>query len=57
MISDMAVRATQLIRDDYGVDVKVLALLQGLDRATSSLSSGTDCVPILATLIPLMGQR
>ncbi len=57
MISDMAVRATQFVRDDYGVDVKVLAMLRGLDRATSSLSSGTDCAPILATLIPLMGQR
>ena len=57
MISDMAVRATQFIRDDYGVDVKVLAMLQGLDRAASSRPSGTDCAPILATLIPLMGQR
>lgn len=57
MISDMAVQATQFIRDDFGGDVKILAMLQGLDRATSSLPSGTDCAPIVARLIPLMGQR
>ncbi len=56
-IGDMAARATELIKDNYGREVKVLTVLRELDVATSPpVEPGLDCAEMLGLLVPLIGQ-
>lgn len=55
-IGDMAARATELIKDNYGREVKVLTVLRELDVATSPPAEpGQSCNELLSLLIPRLG--
>ena len=57
-IGDMAARATELIEDNYGREVKILTVLRELDKATSPpVEPGLNCSEVLAALVVLIGQR
>ncbi len=55
-IGDMAARTTELIKDNYGREVKVLMVLRELDVATSPPAEpGQSCNELLSLLIPRLG--
>ncbi len=55
-IGDMAAKATELIKDNYGREVKVLTVLRELDVATSPpVERGQSCNELLSLLIPRLG--
>jgi hypothetical protein len=55
-IGDMAARATELIKDNYGREVKVLTVLRELDVATSPpIEPGQNCTELLGLLVPRLG--
>ncbi len=55
-VGDMAARATELIKDNYGREVKVLTVLRELDVATSPpVEPGQSCNELLSLLIPRLG--
>ena len=52
----MAARATELIKDNYGREVKVLTVLRELDVATSPpIEPGQNCTELLGLLVPRLG--
>ena len=56
-IGDMAARATELIKDNYGREVKVLTVLRELDEATAPpVEPGQNCAEMLGLLVALIGQ-
>jgi len=54
-IADMTVKAQQILRDKYGREVNLLALMEGAWKALS-LDSGASYEEILAASITIMGQ-
>lgn len=55
-IGDMAARATELIKDNYGREVRVLTVLRELDVATSPpIEPGQNCTELLGLLVPRLG--
>ena len=54
MLGDMAVRATQLVKEDSGKTVKVLEVLEGMVEGTAGLRS-VECAQYFAALIVLIG--
>lgn len=55
MISDMAVRATQLLEDDYGTSVSVRFFLRQLRDATEGIPR-RECSELVAALIVMIGE-
>ena len=54
-IGDMAARATELIKENYGREVKVLTVLRELDVITSPPEPGQNCTELVTLLVPRLG--
>ena len=54
-IGDMAVKAQQLIREEFQRDVTIRSVLLGLSAATAN-QTGVDCAGVLAPLMVLLGK-
>ncbi len=57
MVSDIAVKGSQLVKQDYGRTVTVFEFLRELEKATRSLlGPATDCASVAAPLVVLLGR-